>query len=105
MDGTGLVSSCGLASWGQLGHGDGENVGVPRAVAALASIVVVQVAAGLYHSMALAADGGVWSWGSGELGRLGHGGIDDRVRTMCTCLPHAAVLSQPASSLCSLLLL
>ena len=41
------------------------NEGVPRAVAALASIVVVQVAAGFSHSMALAADGGEWSWGSG----------------------------------------
>ena len=80
LDGEGRVSSCGLGYGGQLGHGDEENVGVPRRVAALASIVVAQVAAGSLHSMALAADGGVWSWGQGGAGRLGHGDDEDKVR-------------------------
>ena len=83
LNGAGRVSSCGLGEWGKLGHGDHKNVGVPRAVAALASIVVVQVAAGHKHSMALAAGGGVWSWGRNFSGQLGHGGRDDKVRAIC----------------------
>ena len=34
---------------------------------------VVAVSAQTFHSLALTADGGVWSWGSGVDGRLGHG--------------------------------
>ena len=33
----------------------------------------VSVSAGCGHSLALAADGAVWSWGGGGSGRLGHG--------------------------------
>jgi alpha-tubulin suppressor-like RCC1 family protein len=35
--------------------------------------VVVQVAAGNNHSMALTATGGLYSWGKGSSGQLGHG--------------------------------
>jgi len=31
------------------------------------------VSAGEYHSIAITADGAVWSWGDGEHGMLGHG--------------------------------
>ena len=31
------------------------------------------MSAGPFHSLALTADGGVWSWGDGEDGPLGHG--------------------------------
>ena len=37
---------------------------------------VIAVSAGSFYSLALAADGAVWSWGSGYYGKLGHG--DDR---------------------------
>ena len=40
---------------------------------ALADQRVVAVSAGLAHSLALTADGAVWSWGYGAFGRLGHG--------------------------------
>ena len=39
----------------------------------LASAFVVAVSAGGDHSLALAADGAVWSWGWGDFGNLGHG--------------------------------
>ncbi len=32
------------------------------------------VAAGAFHSLAVAADGGVWAWGRGCEGQLGNGG-------------------------------
>ena len=34
---------------------------------------VVAVSAGASHSLAVTADGAVWSWGNGGQGRLGHG--------------------------------
>ena len=34
---------------------------------------MVQVAAGAFHSMALTASGGLYSWGRGDDGQLGHG--------------------------------
>lgn len=30
------------------------------------------------HSVAVTADGGVWTWGMGEYGALGHGDLDKR---------------------------
>jgi alpha-tubulin suppressor-like RCC1 family protein len=46
---------------------------LPKKVEALAGRRVVAVSAGLGHSLAITADGALWSWGSGERGRLGHG--------------------------------
>ena len=34
---------------------------------------VVAVSAGTAHSLALTANGALWNWGSGGLGKLGHG--------------------------------
>ena len=39
----------------------------------LAGVRVVGVAAGLVHSIALAADGRVFTFGAGDYGQLGHG--------------------------------
>ena len=39
--------------------------------------VVVQVAAGDYHSMALTATGELYAWGEGDSGQLGHGGKEN----------------------------
>jgi alpha-tubulin suppressor-like RCC1 family protein len=38
--------------------------------------VVVQVAAGRMHTMALTVSGELYAWGQGENGQLGHGGIE-----------------------------
>ena len=40
---------------------------------------VVAVSAGYFHSLAVTADGGVWSWGSGDFGQLGHGDQQDQL--------------------------
>ena len=37
------------------------------------------MSAGWQYSLALAADGSVWSWGYGGLGRLGHGDEQDQL--------------------------
>jgi len=69
----GAVWSWGDGSGGQLGHGDQQHRWQPEKIEALAGQRVVAVSAGGVHSLALAADGSVWSWGEGEFGRLGHG--------------------------------
>ena len=39
----------------------------------------VAVSAGAAHSLALTANGAVWSWGSGGLGKLGHGDLQSQL--------------------------
>ena len=69
----GAVWSWGRGGEGQLGHGDEQIQLLPKKVEAFADERVVAVSAGGDQSLALTADGGVWSWGWGAFGRLGHG--------------------------------
>ena len=69
----GSVWSWGDGAFGRLGHGDTQDQPLPKKVEAFADQRVVAVSAGLYHSAVLTANGAVWSWGSGGLGKLGHG--------------------------------
>ena len=70
----GAVWSWGYGGQGRLGHGDQQNQLLPKKIEAFAGQRVVAVAAGDAHSLAITADGAVWSWGEGECGCLGHGG-------------------------------
>jgi alpha-tubulin suppressor-like RCC1 family protein len=65
--------SFGSSVFGMLGHGGEANEAVPRLSDALHRVAVPQVAAGFFHSMVLPREGGVWTWGDGDDGRLGHG--------------------------------
>ena len=56
-----------------MGHGDTQEQQLPKKVEALAGQRVLAVSGGARHSLALTADGSVWSWGDGENGTLGHG--------------------------------
>ena len=59
---------------GLLGHGEAlRALRRPRAIASLSSVRVYGVAAGSYHTLALTESGAVFSFGSGALGKLGHG--------------------------------
>ncbi|KAK9806651.1 hypothetical protein WJX73_004262 [Symbiochloris irregularis] len=82
----GQLYSAGLPQYGQLGHGtDGEynakdsSVKLmyapqpkPTAIKALAELTITKVACGHNHTVALDDKGGVYSWGNGGYGRLGH---------------------------------
>ena len=35
--------------------------------------------AGVYHSLAITANGAVWSWGDGLYGQLGHGDVQEQL--------------------------
>ena len=52
-------------------------VTVTAAVAPWPKAGVVKVSAGLYHSIALRADGSMWAWGVNECGELGDGGTQN----------------------------
>ena len=70
---TAKVYTVGDGSSGQLGHGSMANDASPRLVKSLDRWSVVQVVCGEGHSLALTADGNVYSWGDGEKGQLGLG--------------------------------
>lgn len=71
-------------AWGE--HSDGTTLGtrqgypptfeVPYPVAGLTNVVAI--AAGSYHSLALAKDGAVWAWGRNNRGQLGEGTRENR---------------------------
>ena len=69
----GALWSWGCGRDGRLGHGDEHNQLLPRKIEALAGLRIVAVAPGYFHSLALTADGALWSWGDGGGGQLGHG--------------------------------
>ena len=89
---TGSVHSLALASdgtaysWGggggggfdQLGHGDAAVRHTPTKIEALHEEHVVELAAGEYHSLAVAYNGATFSWGHGSSGPLGHGNQENR---------------------------
>lgn len=76
----GTVYTWGNNSYGQLGNGNTTNSNVPIAVVtsgALSGKTITKVAAGLLHSVALASDGTVYTWGYNYYGQLGRGNTTD----------------------------
>ena len=69
----GAVFAFGQGRCGKLGHGDEATEWLPRRVVALEHEHAVGVAAGQQHSLVLTREGGVYSFGSGFAGKLGHG--------------------------------
>ena len=69
----GAVWSWGEGNFGCLGHGDEQDQPLPKKIEAFAGQRVVAVSAGEYHSLAITADGAVFTWGKGEDASLGHG--------------------------------
>ena len=71
LDTNGIVYSCGKNDDGQCGHGTPHNYVSPRVVESLNGFEISMVAAGGNVSMALLADGSVYTWGNSECGSLG----------------------------------
>jgi alpha-tubulin suppressor-like RCC1 family protein len=61
----------GTNDFGQLGTGDTTYYTQPRMVQGLDHFSVADISAGGWHSLALSAEGHVYTWGRGEYGRLG----------------------------------
>jgi len=73
------VFTFGAGASGRLGHGNDQNQWLPTPVQALEFVTVVSLAAGFAHTAALTDTGEIFTWGSGKLGRLGHGSDSDEV--------------------------
>jgi alpha-tubulin suppressor-like RCC1 family protein len=76
-----VTAEGGLYAWGTgrgMGHGGDHTTQrlLPTKVTGggIGEAVVVQVAAGEFHSMALTVSGELYAWGQGDSGQLGHGG-------------------------------
>ncbi len=68
----GRVLSWGYNNTGQLGLGDRNDRNVPTEVPLPADATFTAVAGGSAHSLALASDGRMWSWGYNAYGQLGN---------------------------------
>lgn len=66
------IYSFGQGSLGQLGHGDTANQLSPKKIKFFERQIVTKVSAGNSHSLVL-SDGGLYSFGGGNAGQLGHG--------------------------------
>ncbi|KAK2577382.1 hypothetical protein KPH14_003497 [Odynerus spinipes] len=81
------VYAWGSSQFGQLGLGKVLQCSSPELITALAQEVIIDAVAGQYHSIALTADGRVFTWGWGVHGQLGHGNTDKRITpTLVTSL-------------------
>lgn len=72
-----------------LGHGDCDRRLKPTSVQALDDTheEVVKVACGWDHSLAVTANGRVYTWGSGANGKLGHGDEESfDIPTLVRCM-------------------
>jgi alpha-tubulin suppressor-like RCC1 family protein len=77
---TGAVYSWGFGRSGQLGHGRRSTTTTPAVVEALRGVRVNYIAAGGIHSCAASRPEGLYMWGSGSEGQLGHGTHADESR-------------------------
>jgi alpha-tubulin suppressor-like RCC1 family protein len=88
LDDHGAVYSVGMADLGQLGHdqhGDKVFSAIPVQVAGeLTDRVIVDIATGLDHNLALSSDGHVYSWGFAADGQLGIGDLDEENEVMAS---------------------
>ena len=70
----GRLFTFGWGICGELGHGDRNDRNVPVEVggARFRGARIVFAAAGCWHSGVVTSEGGIWTWGEGINGRLGH---------------------------------
>ncbi|XP_028138515.1 uncharacterized protein LOC114332924 [Diabrotica virgifera virgifera] len=72
------VYSWGSNTYGQLGLGHSvQESPYPQMINCLSSQKIIDLCAGQYHSVAVTADGKVYTWGWGIHGQLGHGNCDN----------------------------
>jgi RCC1 and BTB domain-containing protein len=84
MDG-GNLFTWGGGYFGQLGHGDEADRKTPKLVKGLQHCVAHSVSCGTHHTIMLTDKQEVWTWGSGEFGKLGIG--DDEKHTDPVLIP------------------
>jgi E3 ubiquitin-protein ligase HERC2 len=76
--------------FGPLGHGEQTNCPLPKPIESLRGISVDAVANNMHHTLALADDGSMYTWGNADAGRQGLLGLGSAVRnaSMHVSTPH-----------------
>ncbi|XP_069834360.1 probable E3 ubiquitin-protein ligase HERC6 isoform X2 [Dendropsophus ebraccatus] len=70
----GNIFTWGEGSQGQLGSGQfPQKSPIPRKIAGLSGLRIIQISCGHFHTVALSADSNVFSWGKNDVGQLGLG--------------------------------
>ncbi|WP_139125185.1 RCC1 domain-containing protein [Bacillus solimangrovi] len=92
----GTMYEWGSNDFGQLGDGNiGTNQATPTAITIPEGAKIEQVAAGIYHSVALASDGTMYTWGSNEDGQLGDENIGtNQVSPTAISMPKGVMIEQ-----------
>jgi len=72
----GQLYAWGLNDYGQLGNGTTENAKTPQPIT-VSGVAFADISCGEKHSMALASDGELYTFGRNNLGQLGLAGITD----------------------------
>jgi len=94
---------------GGLGHGNRQQLDTPKKIPTFGHgddrVPATYVSAGGYHSLAVDENGGVWSWGRGEWGRLGFGDSSDvleplKMDEMCEAMKPTIARAGEAHSAC-----
>jgi len=67
----GSLYAWGWNNYGQLGSPTNSGTNAPTPTPQLVAGTYTQIAAGVYHSLALRADGSLYAWGSNQYGQLG----------------------------------
>uniref|UniRef100_A0A7S0RRV6 RCC1-like domain-containing protein n=1 Tax=Chlamydomonas leiostraca TaxID=1034604 RepID=A0A7S0RRV6_9CHLO len=94
----GLLYSFGWSKYGQLGHGDMTDRLTPTLVEALRGRVVVSVAGGWRHTVAVDSEGVLYGWGWNKFGQLGLGDTNDRCSPTVVSIPPATTTSAAAAA-------
>ncbi|XP_027070596.1 uncharacterized protein [Coffea arabica] len=78
----GVLLTFGWGLYGQCGQGNTNDVLRPTAVASLSGTCIEALAAGLWHTVCVSADGRVHVFGGNQFGQLGLGTITDQAETL-----------------------
>lgn len=91
----GRAYSWGWGVHGQLGHGNPENLNIPKVIKKLKDKFIVSVDAGQCHTVLLSRNGEVYTFGCGMFGQLGTGSISK------SSIPQLVVLPEPIKLIAS----
>ncbi|KAG1671551.1 hypothetical protein FOA52_011273 [Chlamydomonas sp. UWO 241] len=97
---SGCLWACGSNGAGQLGVGNLVDSRVLTRVQHLPCTRIVSVAAGAAHSIALASDGSLYTWGDGSRGQLGHDALQAMALPLSATQTTTIVLLLPQKITC-----
>ncbi|XP_028776173.1 ultraviolet-B receptor UVR8 [Neltuma alba] len=95
----GALLTFGWGLYGQCGQGSTDDELSPTCVSSLLGIRIEGVAAGLWHTVCVSADGDVYAFGGNQFGQLGTG--DDQAETIPRLLDSPSLENQHAKTVSS----